>query len=152
MSAHRRWHYTGPQGQPSRFVRWFCRSVDAPKPETLLNLWRSFVAWPTCRKPPWTVEAEEAEVEAAQAADARACATDADAPAHAHYPHHHHHHHHHEALSLDAHSVASSGANSAVQLRRAKRRLTAFGVAGVHVVWCVTHLPHASLAATAAAH
>ena len=28
--AHRRWHYTRG-AQPRRFVRWYCRSVDAPK-------------------------------------------------------------------------------------------------------------------------
>ena len=35
--AHRRWHYTGPLGQPKRFVRWYIRSVDAPVAETLTN-------------------------------------------------------------------------------------------------------------------
>ena len=59
LQAHRRWHYTRGK-QPSRFVRWYCRSVDAPKPETIENLYHAAVSWITGRKPPWTVEAEEA--------------------------------------------------------------------------------------------
>jgi hypothetical protein len=123
-------------------VRWYCRSVDAPKvreagapracvhliliypqPETVINLWHSFAAWATGSKPPWTLEAEEAaaeaEAEAATAADAAAPADDKTAE-----------------RELDTHSVSSSLA-SAVQLRNAKRRLTAFGVLGVYLVWCV---------------
>ncbi len=77
----------------------------------------SFAAWATGSKPPWTLEAEEAEAEAA-AEEAEAAAA-ADAPD-----------------KLDTHSVSSSLA-SAVQLRNAKRRLTALGVLGVYLVWCV---------------
>jgi hypothetical protein len=141
FNAHRMWHYTRDQ-QPSRFVRWYCRSVDAPKvraqagaqrmrasdpdasypqPETAINLWHSFAAWATGSKPPWTLEAEEAAEEAAaeEAAAANAAAPADDKAAH----------------ELDTHSVSSSLA-SAVQLRNAKRRLTAFGVLGVYLVWC----------------
>ena len=45
--AHRGWHYTGPAGQPNRFVRWYCRSSTAPVSETAANLCRSFLAWLT---------------------------------------------------------------------------------------------------------
>jgi hypothetical protein len=122
LNAHRRWHYTLDQ-QPSRFVRWFCRSVDAPKPETLANLGHSLVAWLTGSKPPWTLEAEAA----AEAAEAEAAqeeladgAADGDAKA-----------------SEDALSAHGLSVSSAVQLRRAKRQLTAMGFVGVYVVWAV---------------
>jgi hypothetical protein len=80
-------------------------------------LWHSFAAWVTGSKPPWTLEAEEAAAAAAEAATAADAAAPADD-------------------KLDTHSVSSSLA-SAVQLRNAKRRLTAFGVLGVYLVWCV---------------
>jgi hypothetical protein len=82
--------------------------------ETLINLWHSFAAAATRSKPPWTLEAEEAA-----AAAAAVGATDKAAEP-----------------ALDTHSVSSSLA-SAVQLRNAKRRLTALGVLGVYLVWCV---------------
>ena len=63
FSAHRRWHYTGPLGQPHRHVKWFIRSIGAPLPETIMNLWASFEAWVTRSEPPWIVEAREAEEE-----------------------------------------------------------------------------------------
>jgi hypothetical protein len=130
MSAHRRWHYTGPAGQPSRFVRWYCRSVDAPKMETLTNLWHSLVAWLTRSKPPWTLEAEAAEAEAAEAAeaaDAECTAADVDVVARL------------SGRSISAHSITSSAA-SATRLKHAKHRLAAMGLVGVYVVWCV-HAP-----------
>jgi hypothetical protein len=158
MSAHRRWHYAGPAGQPSRFVRWFCRSVDAPKTETLTNLWHSLVACVTHTKPPWTLEAEEAEAEALESHETIT-----------HYPHHDHAHAPHgqpvdscamvdgdgaatakeqredvgedegHAPSVRGHSVHSvtSSMRSAMRLRTAKRRLTALGLSGVYMVWCV---------------
>jgi hypothetical protein len=118
--AHRRWYYTGPDGQPGSFVRWWIRSRDAPAPETLINLYHSAVAWATGSKPPWTVEAEEA---AEQEAEAEA---GVGKPAQE------------EAGSddLDAHSVQDSLA-SARQLRASKRLLTIIGVGGVYVVWAV---------------
>ena len=67
--AHRRWHYTGPLGQPNRHVKWFIRSVGAPPPETAINLWHSLVAWVTGTDPPWVEEWREAVMEE-QKADA----------------------------------------------------------------------------------
>jgi hypothetical protein len=32
--AHRKWHYTGPLGQPPRLARWYIRSADAPMAES----------------------------------------------------------------------------------------------------------------------
>ena len=66
LNAHRRWNYTkGPQ--PVRHVRWFVRSVGAPKSETAINLYYSLKAWLTGTLPPWTIEAREAEEELAAA-------------------------------------------------------------------------------------
>ena len=50
LNAHRRWHWTRA-APPVRHVRWYCRSIGAPPPETAANLWRSFVAWLTCSPP-----------------------------------------------------------------------------------------------------
>jgi len=33
FSAHHSWHYSGPSGQPRRFVRWFIRFRDKPVTE-----------------------------------------------------------------------------------------------------------------------
>ena len=75
-AAHRRWNYTqGPQ--PVRHVRWFVRSVAAPKTETAMNLYYSAKAWLTGTLPPWTIEAREADEEAA-AARAEADAEEAE--------------------------------------------------------------------------
>jgi hypothetical protein len=62
--AHRRWHYTGPAGQPQRYVKWYVRSVGAPPSETAANLLRSLWAFLTCSEPAWVKEAREAEEEA----------------------------------------------------------------------------------------
>jgi hypothetical protein len=130
MSAHKRWHYTRA-GQPGRFVRWWVRSKDAPKMETLANLWHSLVAWLTRSKPPWTLEAEEAEAEAA-------AGEEEEAPKEVHHDNDDRHDH---AAALDTHpagdgrSVSSSVA-SARRLRRSKRTLAVMGVCGVYVVWC----------------
>jgi hypothetical protein len=91
--------------------------LQNPQSETIINLGHTFAAWATGSKPPWTLEAEAAEAEAAE--DEAEAAAAADAPD-----------------KLDTHSVSSSLA-SAVQLRNAKRRLTALGVLGVYLVWCV---------------
>ena len=158
--AHRRWHYTGPKGQPSRYVRWFVRSVDAPKFETLLNLLFSLKAFVTRTQTPWAEEAAEWEAEqAAQAArDERAAEGDlattvvlepADGPAAAQAPG--------EGLAAegefmysgfrftsapveldepdaDARTVSTSF-RSAKNLRFSKRKLTAFGIGGVYLIW-----------------
>jgi hypothetical protein len=63
LHANRKWHYTGPLGQPNRHVKWFIRSVGAPQPETIINLGHSFVSAITGMPPPWTIEAREAEEE-----------------------------------------------------------------------------------------
>ena len=81
FNAHRKWHYTGPLGQPNRHVKWYIRSVGAPPPETAINLWHSLVAWVTRTDPPWVEEWREAvEAEAAEDAEAEAGA-EPDAPA-----------------------------------------------------------------------
>ena len=124
VRAHRRWHYTGPEGQPPRFVRWYVRSVDAPKPETLLNLYYSLVAFVTRTKPPWTLEAEEAEAEAAGGSTCGGSESGALATG--------------SGKNADARSSrSSSDANSALELRRNKRELTAMGLAGVFIIWAV---------------
>jgi hypothetical protein len=79
LHANRKWRYAGPAGQPVRHVKWFVRSVGAPQPETIINLWHSFVAALTCSKPPWIIEAEEAEAEEAVEAEADADAADCKA-------------------------------------------------------------------------
>jgi hypothetical protein len=66
VDAHRKWHYTGPLGQPNRHVKWFIRSIGAPPPETVINLWHSLVAWVTGTDPPWTEEWREAMEEEAE--------------------------------------------------------------------------------------
>ena len=76
INAHRRWHWT--RGEPPvRHVRWYCRSIGAPVPETVMNLWYSFWAWVTCSEPPWVIEAREA---AEEEADAKQAAESAAAP------------------------------------------------------------------------
>ena len=69
FNAHRKWHYSGPAGQPNRHVRWFVRSVGAPPTETAINLMHSAAACATCSEPPWVVEAREAAEENAAAAN-----------------------------------------------------------------------------------
>jgi len=116
LNAHRRWHYTGPRGQPKRHVKWFCRSVGAPPPETAINLWHSFVCALTGRELPWHIEAREAaEAAAAEAADKPG----ADA-----------------ALEGDNASVTSS-VREARELSRYKRAVACAGMAGVYAVWAI---------------
>ena len=80
-NAHRRWHYTGPLGQPNRHVKWYVRSVGAPPPETAINLWHSLVSWVKGSDPPWVEQWREAvEAEAAEEAEAEA-EVELDAPA-----------------------------------------------------------------------
>jgi hypothetical protein len=104
--------------------------------KTLADMWRIVLAWLTCTKPPWTLEAEaaeaEAEAEAERAADAqqhhdRGAGENAVAAADLER---------HSGRSDGAHSISSSAAD-ALRLKRAKRRLAAVGVGGVYVVWCV---------------
>ena len=121
FSAHRRWHYTGPAGQPVRYVRWYVRSVGAPLPETIGNLFEAARAWVTRTDPEWIVEAEaaaaEEKVEAARHSDGGSSAGKA-------------------AESSDAASVTSSVA-SAMELRASKRRHMVVGLVGVYVIWAI---------------
>ena len=140
LQAHRRWHYTRGK-QPSRFVRWYCRSVDAPKPETIENLYHAAVSWIMGRKPPWTIEAEEAEAEAevvkpSHKADLVSAPVDHDASeTAAGYGNG-------DAACLEeVEESEKSGSEasfaSAAELQASKRRLTAVGLAGVWLVWAI---------------
>ena len=113
--AHRKWRYTGPAGQPCRFVRWFVRSVGAPKFETLLYLCFSLKAWVMRSQTPW----EEEALEAAAAADSGDEAASANAP------------------SADDAATVSTSFASAKRLRFSKRKLTAFGVCGIYLIWAL---------------
>ena len=62
--AHRRWHYTGPLGQPKRFVRWFVRCSDAPAAETILNVLHSLRAALTGVPPYWVSDEHQEAAEA----------------------------------------------------------------------------------------
>ena len=150
-NAHRRWHYTGPLGQPVRYVKWFIRSVGAPPPETAINLWHSLVSWVTGSDPPWVEEwreaieaeaAEEAESEAEAELEAFACDSDkanggARGPA--------------EQVSLHGYGTSyaaedddgsdgastSSSVRSARALARYKRAIALTGFIGVYVTWAL---------------
>ena len=78
--AHRRWHYTGPAGQPPRFVKWYVRSVGAPPSETAANMVRSMWAFLTGSEPAWVEEAREAEEEALAAVTEAADGAAAEGP------------------------------------------------------------------------
>ena len=125
--AHRCWHYTGPEGQPIRYVRWFVRSSTAPISETAANLCRSFYAWLTGSEVPWLVEAREAELEAEEAADVRKDGSvDDDGKD--------------DGDCGDGKSESgstSSSVRSARALMQWKRTVTAAGLAGVYITWAV---------------
>ena len=124
--AHRGWHYTGPAGQPNRFVRWYCRSSTAPVAETAANLCRSFLAWLTCSDAPWTVEAREAAVAAALEANQGDAAKENGAACQ------------HEAASeLGDDSGSTSSLGSARELKRSKRAAMAFGIGGTILTWTI---------------
>jgi hypothetical protein len=125
LHANRKWHYTGPLGQPNRHVKWFIRSVGAPQPETILNLWESFKAWLTCSLPPWTIEAREVAEEEAAEAKCDDAGDDASAA---------------EGSISGAHSSSastSSSVRSARALARYKRIMTATGFVGTYICWAV---------------
>ena len=123
FSAHRRWHYTGPRGQPNRYVRWYIRSVGAPLFETVINLFYAAWAWLTRSDPPWTVEADEAAAEEAEEAANGSLSGDGSAADKA-------------AESSDAASVTSSVA-SALELKASKRLHMMVGLASVYVIWAI---------------
>ena len=119
FNAHRQWHYTGPAGQPNRYVRWFVRSVGAPPTETAMNLVHSAAASATCSEPPWAVEAREAAEEAAYDAAAKAVGS---------------------LAAPDASLQRSSGGSSAREARelaRHKRIMATVGILGVYICWAV---------------
>ena len=120
--AHRRWHYTRPEGQPVRYVRWFVRSTTAPISETAANLCRSFYAWLTGTEVPWLVEAREAEFELEGAAkrEGDCCGADGDG-----------------GDGKSESGSTSSSVRSAQALMRWKRTVTAAGLIGVYVTWAV---------------
>jgi hypothetical protein len=124
LKSHRLWHYTGLEGQPPRFVRWYCRSVDAPKPETIINLWHSLRCYLTGATPPWLEEWQEwqaeQEEEGVSAEDAhKSSASNCEG----------------DRVHSDVASVATDESTAA--LRRSKRMLTAFGLSGIYVTWAV---------------
>ena len=119
--AHRRWHYTGPEGQPVRYVRWFVRSTTAPISETAANLCRSFYAWLTGTEVPWLVDAREAELELEGAAKREDDCCDADG----------------DGDGKSESGSTSSSVRSAQALMRWKRTVTAAGLIGVYVTWAV---------------
>ena len=156
--AHRRWHYTGPLGQPHRHVRWYIRSVDAPLPETVANLWRSLVAWLTCSDPPWVLEAREAAEEALEddcgaERQARTSRKSSDSGLESFNPMVQSRrrsitrissHSRGESVLAEAAERAdndgastTSSARSALELQRYKRLVTATGVIGTYICWAV---------------
>ena len=126
LNAHRRWHWTRA-APPVRHVRWYCRSIGAPPPETVANLWRSFVAWLTCSPPPWVIEAREAAEEEADAAERAAAEARGDK---------------HPAAAADDDLAAGSGGGSvsssirsAMELQAYKRTVMVYGLLGTAVSW-----------------
>jgi hypothetical protein len=161
--ANRNWHYTKGK-PPSRFVRWYCRCVEAPLSETAANLWRSFKAFVTGTRPPWIKEAERA-AHARHAAAAEDDGMGADAPhagvmrtrrssAHGASDASAGNADRNEHLAPDApdafdalstHPMGKHGAggdDEAAALARFKHRLTALGIVAVYVIWCA-HMAHA---------
>ena len=78
LNANRRWNYTAG-AQPTRYVKWYVRSVDAPKPETMINLCHSLWAFVLRRDTPWIKEWKEVEAEKKMAAEAVEAAPEAAA-------------------------------------------------------------------------
>ena len=140
-NAHRRWHYSGPKGQPNRHVKWYIRSSAAAAPETLINLWHSLVCALTGRELPWLKAAREAKEKKEQhAAHGQAPAGDikpevkgdaASAGAQG------------EAAVMevevpeDDDSSVSSSVREARALSRYKRVLATTGFVAVYIVWAV---------------
>ena len=124
LNAHRRWHWTRG-APPVRHVRWYCRSIGAPPPETIANLWRSFVAWITCTEPPWLVEAREAAEEEADATERAAAEARGEKPPAAPAD---------EAAGSEGGSVSSS-IRSAMELQAYKRTVMVYGLLGTAISW-----------------
>ena len=123
--ANRHWHYTRGE-QPVRHVRWFIRSVTAPKPETAINLWRSLVAFVTRTEPPWIIEAREAAaVDEAlnEGRDARISTGSAPRARRS-------------SRTMRAASAVGS-AKEARSLTTYKRCVMATGLVGTYIVWAI---------------
>jgi hypothetical protein len=132
FSAHRRWHYTGPAGNPTRHVKWYIRSIGAPLPETIMNLWASFAAWVTCSEPPWSIDAREAAEQEEEEAVGKGTATDGfdtTAAASASVDTYDH-------KAVEAAHEAAAAASEPSPSRR-KRFVTATGFIGVYICWAV---------------
>ncbi len=143
-TAHRRWLYSGPAGPPRRFIKWYVRSVSAPQPETLINLWHSLRCWLTGAELPWVTEWREAQEDAAAAAAE-------DDP----------------AYDEEKHACGSEGGETSLSVRSAqslsayKRTVMLAGFIGTYITWalfawfifvsfppCATPPPRASNRAT----
>ncbi len=118
--AHRRWLYTGPAGPPLRFIKWYVRSVSAPQPETLINLWHSLRCWLTGAELPWVTEWREAQEEAAAAEAGEGCSYDAAK----------------DACGSEG-GKTSSSVRSAQSLSTYKRTVMLAGFIGTYITWAV---------------
>jgi hypothetical protein len=118
LRAHRRWHYTGPRGQPRRFVRWYCRSKDAPFPEKAADALHALRCALTGSTPRWTLQARAAAAQAAAKAEADECGACAREPD--------------SEDGLDSHDVDAA---EAAALSLYKRACAAAGLAGTALTW-----------------
>ncbi len=131
LRAHRRWHYTGPDGQPRRFVRWYIRSKDAPMPEVAAAALHALRCALTGATPRWTLQARASAAKAAEAAEADAdergaCAREPDAED-----------------GLDSHvpgfkplpADGAADAREAASLSLYKRACAAAGLVGTVLTW-----------------
>ena len=154
--AHRMWHYTRGK-QPSRYVRWWLRSQDAPTPETIVNLFHSARAFFTGTLPPWTVEAreEEEKAEAEQVDEVlketldealEAASGSQRAPSEAGS----------ERARSESGASTSESIEEAKELRLYKRLVMSAGLIGVYICWAVfawcAMLCRAGMLAVALAH
>ncbi len=126
LDANRRWHYTGPAGQPRRYVRWHVRSGGEPAPRTALNLCASAYAWLTCAQPPWVLEARQAEHAAEKAHAAAADGFDDDDDENG------------GDCAVDSYPAAAAAPlDAARRMARQKRAMAGAGLAGTYAVWAV---------------
>lgn len=122
-------------------MKWFCRSIDAPKPETIINLAHSLRCWLTGATVPWLEEWQEWQKELqAEAAEEPMSTADCSGPrtdmGYSSWGLHQGDttvNDHVEGGSLGTSSGSTK--RSAMALRRSKRMLTAFGLGGIYVTW-----------------
>jgi hypothetical protein len=127
LHANRKWHYTGPLGQPSRHVRWYIRSIGAPQPETIINLYVSFKCWLTCSLPLWTIEAREA---AEEEEEANADGNGADEGGHLDD-------YQNDGGGGSGAPSTTSSVRSARALARYKRIMASAGLIGTYICWAI---------------